>query len=235
LSNIASGLKSLVTPIDALVLSEHNARRGDVDAISRSYERFGQRKPIVAHKDTKEIIAGNHQYQAALALGWSEIAVVFVDDDAETAVAYAIADNRIGQLGDWDVEELVSAFDLMDPSDLAAAGFEDIDVEDFRALYDELHMEAVPAVSVPTGKSNSTDGVTHNHMDKSATENISYDDYIERYANRSLKSIVLYYPGEDYSEVITALDFLSKRYDTKDHAETVQYIIEKAVKDAEAS
>jgi len=235
LSNIASGLKSLVTPMDSLVLAEHNARRGDVDAIARSYERFGQRKPIVAHKDTKEIIAGNHQYQAALSLGWSEIAVVFVDDDAETAVAYAIADNRIGQLGDWDVEELVSAFDLMDPSDLAAAGFQDIDVEDFRALYDELHMDSIPAVSAPTGKSNANDGVAHNDMDKSASENISYDDYIERYANRSLKSIVLYYPGEDYSEVITALDFLSKRYDTKDHAETVQYIIEKAVKDAEAS
>ena len=235
MSNIASGLKSLVTPMDSLVLAEHNARRGDVDAIARSYERFGQRKPIVAHKETKEIIAGNHQFQAAQSLGWTEIAVVFVDDDAETAVAYAIADNRIGQLGDWNVEELVSAFDLMDPSDLVAAGFEDIDVEDFRALYDELQMDSVPAVSAPIGKSNSHDGVANNHMDKSASENISYDDYIERYANRSLKSIVLYYPGEEYADVINGLDFLSKRYDTKDHAETVQYIIEKAVKDAETS
>lgn len=235
MSNIASGLKPLITPMSGLVLAEHNARRGDVDAIARSYERFGQRKPIVAHKDTKEIIAGNHQFQAAQSLGWTEIAVVFVEDDAETAVAYAVADNRIGQLGDWDVEELVSAFDLMDPSDLAAAGFNDIDVEDFRALFDEQHMDSVKAVSMPTGKSNVNDGVANNDMDKSASENISYDDYIERYANRSLKSIVLYYPGEDYSDVITGLDFLSKRYDTKDHAETVQYIIEKAVKDAEAN
>ena len=189
----------------------------------------------MAHKDTGEIIAGNHQFQAAQSLGWDEIAVVFVEDDPETAVAYAVADNRIGQLGDWDVEELVSAFDLMDPSDLAAAGFNNIDVEDFRALYDEQQMEVVPAVTAPTGKSNAHDGVANNDMDKSASENISYDDYIERYANRSLKSIVLYYPGEDYSEVITGLDFLSKRYDTKDHAETVQYLIEKAVKDAEAN
>lgn len=235
MSNIASGLKPLVTPIEKLIPAEHNARRGDVDAIARSYERFGQRKPIVAHKTTHEIIAGNHQYQAALALGWTELAVVFVDDDAETAVAYAIADNRIGQLGDWDVEELVSAFDLIDPSDLSAAGFTDIDVEDFRALYDEQLMESVPATQIPTGKSNPNDGVANNDMVKSASENISYDDYIERYANRSLKSMVLYYPGETYSEVITSLDFLAKRYDTKDHAETVQYIIEKAVKDAEAS
>ena len=235
MSNIASGLKALVTPIKSLVPAEHNARRGDVDAIALSYERFGQRKPIVAHKETKEIIEGNHQYQAALALGWSEIAVVFVDDDPETAIAYAVADNRIGQLGDWDVEELVSAFELMDPSDLKVAGFDEIDVEDFRALYDETQMESVPATSTPTGKSNINDGHANNDMGKSASENISYDDYIERYANRSLKSIVLYYPGEEYSEVITALDFLAKRHDTKDHAETVQKIIKEAIKNAEAS
>lgn len=235
MSNIASGLKSLVTPMDSLILAENNARRGDVDAIARSYERFGQRKPIVAHKETKEIIAGNHQFQAAQSLGWTEIAVVFVDDDAETALAYAVADNRIGQLGEWNVQELVSAFDLMDPSDLVVAGFKEVDIEDFRALYDELQMDSVPAISEPTGKSNAHSGVVNNHMDKSASENISYDDYIDRYANRSLKSIVLYYPGETYATVIESLNLLSKRYNTKDHALTVQHIIERALKSAEIS
>lgn len=229
MSNIASGLSSLVQPIDSVVLAEHNARRGDVDAIARSYERFGQRKPIVAHTKTREIIAGNHQYQAAVALGWSEIAVIFVDDDAETAVAYSLADNRIGQLGEWDVEELVAAFEVMDASDLEVAGFNEIDVEDFRALHDELHMDSVTAVDVQTGSMKSG-GVVNNEMDKSASENISYDDYIDRYANRSVKAIVLYYPGEDYAEMIKSLDSLSSHFDTKDHAETVLRTVREVIR-----
>ena len=100
---IAKDLETLAVPLKELKLQEGNARVGDVEAIKRSYERFGQRKPIVAHKKTKTILAGNHQYQAAQALGWEKIAVVWVDDDEETAKAFSIADNRIGQLGEWDL------------------------------------------------------------------------------------------------------------------------------------
>lgn len=67
----------------------------------RSYERFGQRKAIVATSDGT-VIAGNHQLEAARQLGWDEIAVVFVDDDLDTARAYALADNRVGDLGSYD-------------------------------------------------------------------------------------------------------------------------------------
>ena len=94
---IAKDLEGLAVPLKDLKLQKDNARIGDVEAIKRSYERFGQRKPIVAHRKTKAILAGNHQYQAAKDLGWKEIAVVWVDDDAETAKAFSIADNRIGQ------------------------------------------------------------------------------------------------------------------------------------------
>ena len=45
---------------------------------------FGQRKPIVVRRSDNVVIAGNHTMQAAQALGWSEIAVVWVDDDEVT-------------------------------------------------------------------------------------------------------------------------------------------------------
>ena len=58
-----------------------------IEAVARSYEAFGQRKPIVARRlrrerngfPTGEVIAGNHQLQAAKSLGWTHIAVVFTD------------------------------------------------------------------------------------------------------------------------------------------------------------
>jgi DNA modification methylase len=108
--NIAKDLQSLTVPIDNLTALDKNARRGDVDAVAKSYQQFGQRKPIVAKrnkavkggKPTGMVIAGNHQLLAAKQLGWTEIAVVFTDDDDKTARAFALADNRTHDLGNYD-------------------------------------------------------------------------------------------------------------------------------------
>jgi ParB-like chromosome segregation protein Spo0J len=96
---IIDSLKSLAVPIDSLQGLPGNPRRGDVDAVATSLSRFGQRKPIVVRRDDGTIIAGNHTWQAAKKLGWSEIAVAYVGDDDVTAQAYALADNRTAELG----------------------------------------------------------------------------------------------------------------------------------------
>jgi len=104
---IIESLRSLATPIENLKALPGNPRKGDVDAVAKSLERFGQRKPIVARKDDGTIIAGNHTWQAAKKLGWSEIAVAFVGDDDVTAKAYALADNRTVELGSYDEQALI--------------------------------------------------------------------------------------------------------------------------------
>jgi ParB-like chromosome segregation protein Spo0J len=152
LNKITEQLLPLAIDVAKLVPAKSNPRKGDIDAIKKSYERFGQRKPIVALKGSSEIIAGNHQYQAALDLGWDKIAVVFVEDDAETATAYSIADNRIGQLGEWNVEELVMAFEKIDFADFDSIGFSETDVEDYRALLDEQSMNAPAMPTASDGR-----------------------------------------------------------------------------------
>jgi DNA modification methylase len=127
---IADDLQPLARPIDTLHLLDGNPRRGDVEAVARSYQRFGQRKPIVARRDGT-VIAGNHQLLAARSLGWSEIAVVYVDDDDLTASAYALADNRTADLGSYDSEALADliAEVSIDLDILMATGYtiEDLD------------------------------------------------------------------------------------------------------------
>lgn len=227
MSNIADDLKPLAKPISKLKSAEHNPRKGDVEAIKKSYERFGQRKPIVASKSTGEIVAGNHQFQAAKELGWKEIAVVYVDDDRETALAYSVADNRIGQLGEWNVEELVLAFDEIDPEDFASIGFSEVEVEDFRALADELEMDSVPAVAPVEGSNGDKDVDTEQTVKKDAT----YAEFLERYANRAVRAIILYYPNDDYEKMVTDLKDLGKQLGTEDNAETVQKLIQERLKD----
>ncbi len=129
MENIAADLASLVTDLDRLHELPGNPRQGNVEAVVRSYSKFGQRKPIVARRDGT-VIAGNHQLKAARQLGWSKIAVVWVDDDDETASAFALADNRTADLGSYDDDLLAELLSHVEDLDLlAATGYtqEDID------------------------------------------------------------------------------------------------------------
>lgn len=115
-TNIAPDLAPLATPIADLHPLPGNPRRGDVAAVARSYERFGQRKPVVATPDGT-VIAGNHQLAAAVSLGWTHIAVVRVTDDDATAKAYALADNRTADLGTYDNTELLALIESVAEQD----------------------------------------------------------------------------------------------------------------------
>lgn len=127
-ANIAADLLPLAQPIDTLHEMPGNPRRGDIEAVARSYERFGQRKPIVARRDGT-VIAGNHQLKAARRLGWDRIAVIYTDDDEQTAKAYALADNRTSELGEIDptaLADMISSVD--DLALLADAGYNETDL-----------------------------------------------------------------------------------------------------------
>jgi len=230
MAEIAKDLLPLIQPITKLKPATNNPRKGDVESIKKSYERFGQRKPIVALRSTGEIIAGNHQYLAALELGWSEMAVVFVDDDRETAIAYGVADNRIGQLGEWNVEELVLAFDEIGLDGLDTVGFKETDVEDFRALLDEHQMSAPAILIQDGGLRDANGGTTSVDSDTKVKKDATYAEFLERYANRAVRAIILYYPNEDYGKMIENLKIVADKFGSKDNAETVQALIEKELK-----
>ena len=111
---IVEGLRGLAVPVEQLHEDPANARTGHaVDRIAASLRQYGQRKPLVANRaQGGKVEAGNGTLAAARSLGWSHVAVVWVEDDAATAVGYGIADNRTGELSTWDVptlETLISA------------------------------------------------------------------------------------------------------------------------------
>lgn len=118
-----------------LVLLPGNPRRGDVDAVARSLTRFGQRKPIVVNDDGV-IIAGNHTFQAALQCGWSHIAVIDASDlDGAEQRAYALADNRLSDLAEYDDGLLLEA--LLEHDDLSGLGYSNADLDELRARVNE--------------------------------------------------------------------------------------------------
>jgi len=112
-------LEPLSVPIETLVADPRNARahgKRSIEGIVASYREHGQLKPIVATRSDRVVRAGNGQLAAAKSLGWTSIAVVFVDGDERSAIRFALQDNRTAELSDWDFDGLASVLQGLDAS-----------------------------------------------------------------------------------------------------------------------
>ena len=114
-------LTALAVPIDDVHPYEHNPRRGDLAALTESLEVNGQYRPIVANRRTGDVLAGNHTWQAAKALGWTHIAVSWVNVDDETAARIVLVDNRTNDLATYDDTALAGLLESL--PDLAGTGY----------------------------------------------------------------------------------------------------------------
>lgn len=128
-------------PVDDLHLDPANARKHperSLAALKSSLARFGQQKPIVV--DASNVVrAGNGTLEAARALGWDKIACVRTGLKGSEATAYAIADNKIASLSEWDDDVLAATIAALrdEDFDLAAVGFTDPEVEALCASLEE--------------------------------------------------------------------------------------------------
>ena len=91
-----------------------NPRKNDpaVGAAADSITRFGWGAPILARHlpdGSTEIIAGHTRIKAAIRLNLAEVPVRWMDHlNDDEAHALALADNKIGELAEWDVPELTA-------------------------------------------------------------------------------------------------------------------------------
>jgi ParB-like chromosome segregation protein Spo0J len=124
-----------IIPIDDLMLDANNARshnKKNIDAIAKSLQTFGQRKPVVITKDNI-VVAGNGTLEAARQIGWKGLSVVRVPDtwDEDTIKAYALADNRTAELASWNTEILLSQLRelKLEEWNIGELGFKDFDLK----------------------------------------------------------------------------------------------------------
>jgi DNA modification methylase len=124
-------MKTETVPIESISPDPANARshgERNLEAIRDSLRAFGQQKPIVV--DGRGIvIAGNGTLEAAKRLGWTEIAIVRTELDPGQAKAFGIADNRTGELADWNDEVLRSLLDTMDDEMLKVLAFDPKEID----------------------------------------------------------------------------------------------------------
>lgn len=156
LAYIAEPLRALAVPVEQLVPDPANARKHgkeNLEAIAASLRVYGQRKPIVANRTNSVVLSGNGTLTAAKSLGWSHLAVVWVEDDPATAAGFSIADNRTAELAEWDEDALGKLLESVQTGD-----------QDLASMFDQLAQDLdlvpgdEPAGDKPAGE------VVHKHQ-----------------------------------------------------------------------
>ena len=110
-----------------LIPYANNPRKNDnaVDAVAASIKKFGFKVPIVVDS-RNEIVAGHTRLKAAKKLGLDEVPVIVADDlTPEQVKAFRLADNKTGELSDWDIDLLDNELDEIVDIDMGDFGFID--------------------------------------------------------------------------------------------------------------
>ena len=125
---------------------DNNPRKNDeaIEYVANSIKEFGFKNPIILSKDNV-IIAGHTRLKAAKKLGIKEVPCIMADDLTDEQVkAFRIADNKVGEIAEWDLELL--DLELIDiDMDMAEFGFT-FDEEETREIkkvelkpYEKVH------------------------------------------------------------------------------------------------
>lgn len=119
--------------IDELIPYINNPRNNDhaVDYVASSIKNFGFKVPVVI--DSKnEIITGHTRIKASAKLGIKEIPCIIADDLNEAQIkAFRLADNKVSEYSDWDLETL--------ELELEELKLDDISMDDFG--FDEISFD----------------------------------------------------------------------------------------------
>lgn len=119
--------------VDELIPYVNNPRdnKKAVDAVASSIKNFGFKVPIVVDKGN-EIVTGHTRLLAAKKLGMEKVPVIIADDLSEAEVkAFRLADNKVGELADWDFNILSSELAELENFDMSEFGFDDFIEDNF--------------------------------------------------------------------------------------------------------
>ena len=126
---------------------ENNPRNNDnaVEQVANSIKEFGFKQPIIIDSDNV-IVCGHTRYKAAKKLGLDKVPCVIADDLTDEQIkAYRLADNKVGELAEWDIDLLGEELDGIFDIDMSDFGF-DLSEEDeeIEVIEDEVLQEVEP-------------------------------------------------------------------------------------------
>ena len=141
-------MEIIIKGIDEIRPYENNPRVNDgaVGAVAESIREFGFQQPIVVDRDGV-IIAGHTRYKAAKKLGLTEVPVVVAGNLTDEQVrAYRLADNKTGELAEWDFSALEEELAGIGELDMSLFGFEPKEMIEPEEITEDDYEEEPPEV-----------------------------------------------------------------------------------------
>jgi ParB-like chromosome segregation protein Spo0J len=201
LEHIAEAIRSLAVPLAEIGEDPRNARthgEENLAAIAASLERFGQLKPAVANRTTGRLEAGHGMLAAARRLGWTHLAVVWVEHTDEEARDFGLADNRTAELAEWDDQVL---------DELLAELREDEGGEDFAAAMLLGELEESIDEEVTAGPEEDGAGEDGGGEDEGAVEKA-----LARARGRDVENVTLSFSADELAILSQAIDRAKEQF-----------------------
>ena len=115
----------IIKKISEITPYENNPRKNDqaVEAVANSIKEFGWQQPLVITEDGI-IIIGHTRFKAAKLLEMDEVPCVIASDLTDEQIkALRLADNKVGELAEWDEALLNIELDEILDLDMSDFGF----------------------------------------------------------------------------------------------------------------
>ena len=129
--------------IKDLIPYENNPRINDdaVEYVANSIEQFGFKVPCVIDKDNI-LVTGHTRLKAAKKLKIKQIPCIVADDLSEEQIkAFRLADNKVSEQAEWDMDKLYDELDDILDLDMSDFDFDIDDVVEELAEKEREHIE----------------------------------------------------------------------------------------------
>lgn len=138
--------------VDDIIPYDKNPRMNQeaVLEVARSIEEFGFNQPILIDQNNR-ICVGHTRWEAMKSLGKKTLPCIVKKMTNQEFIRYNIADNKTGEIAEWDDELLLENLLLLDELDIP--GFE---IEEFEALMEGLE-DTPPIKDKPDSKRSSSE------------------------------------------------------------------------------
>lgn len=204
--------------IDSLVEWEHNPRINTeaVSKVARSIERFGFASPVIAREKDSMVIAGHTRIAAARSLGLQTVPVRYMKLSRTEAELLAIADNKLGEISDWNEDMLKDILAALPENDLDDIGFSQDELD---SLLKNIDTE------LPPESDNAVYGDDYEDADNLDLERVKIAEEGGIYAIGDqyvlcgdCVEIMRSFPDNSISAIVTdppyGIDFMSKSWDS---------------------
>lgn len=133
------------------IIPYENNPRKNADAIkyvANSIQEFGFKVPIIIDKENV-IVAGHTRAMAAESLGMDTVPCVVADDLTEEQVrAFRLADNKVSEIAEWNLDALDEELEMLGGFDMSDFGFEELD-HGFDEIIEDIQSKYTATVKVP--------------------------------------------------------------------------------------